>query len=91
MAEAAARREVLEETGLVAGPLEHLETIAPEDDRGKANPRYRLHVFFGLHGGGEPVAGDDADHAGWYTLADIAALPMTSSSLRLARRLLGER
>ena len=87
--EVAVRREVFEETGLAAGHLEPLETLNP----GRAVDRpgssaYRLHVFWGSLSGGDPVAGDDADKAGWFTLDETEALPMTKSSLRLARKLL---
>ena len=86
-AEAAARRELYEETGLEAGGLEHLETLDMESSV-VAGATFRLHVFCGFHPGGEPFASDDADEAGWFNLTEIERLPMTDSSLRLARQLL---
>ena len=90
-AEDAVRREVMEETGIVAGPLERLETLhLGEADNDPASSACRLRVFQGTHEGGNPVAGDDAEDAGWFTLDEVEALPMTKSSLRLARKLLGD-
>ena len=90
-AEDAARRELLEETGIVAGSLSHFRTIEPDSAGPVAMVGFRLHVFAGLHEGGEPVAGDDAEHAGWYTLSEMSRLPVTDSSLEIARLLLGGR
>ncbi len=89
-AEIAARREVLEETGVTAGQLEPLETLNLGDaDGDPGSAAYLLYVFHGKHDGGEPIAGDDADDAGWFKLTEVETLPMTPSSLRLARVLLG--
>lgn len=84
-AEQAARREVTEETGLTAGRLCHQETL---ELRSGPSTGYRLYVFFGALDGGIPVAGDDATSAGWYSLQEISVMPMTESSLRIARDLL---
>lgn len=89
-AEDAARRELIEETGLVAGELRQLATLELGGTKGdRFAVGYRLHVFAGPHNGGEPEASDDALEAGWFTLTQIEALPMTPSSLALARKLLG--
>ncbi len=88
-AEQAARREVLEETGLAAESLVHLETLDMPSSV-HAGAIFRLHVFTGPHGGGNPVADDDADDAGWYRLDEIEAMAMTGSSLRIARQLLSD-
>ncbi len=82
--EAAVRREVLEETGLRPLGLSLLATIEPADAGGE----FRIHVFAGHMPGGEPVPGDDADHAAWYRLDELAHLPVTRSSLEMARRVL---
>lgn len=86
--EEAARRELLEETGLEAGPLAPVVTL---DLGGSAGaPGFRLHVFSGPWLGGEPVAADDAAEAGWYTLSRMQALPVLPSVVEVARRLVGE-
>lgn len=87
----AARREVLEETGLTAhdlAPLAILDLGAADGD--PASAAFRLHVFQGNHPGGDPVPSDDAEDAGWFTLDEVERLPITRSSLTLARQLLGE-
>lgn len=84
--EQAARRELLEETGLAAGEL------APADefllaDGGGGTARYRLLVFCAVSTSGTLRPGDDADRAGWYTLEEMRALPVTDTTLALAERL----
>jgi 8-oxo-dGTP diphosphatase len=87
-AEAAARRELMEETGLTAGKLSpHREYLISREPEGRAID-FRLQVFAGSYGGGEPTAGDDADGAGWFTLAEMERLPVIDSVLEVARELL---
>lgn len=82
-AEEAARRELLEETGLEAGELAPATEIVIE-----AGDRcYRLEVFSGMHVSGRMEAGDDADHAGWYTVEEMRAMPVTESTLAVAERI----
>ncbi len=88
--EEAARRELLEETGLMAGELSpYREYLIAREPQGKPVD-FRLQVFTGLYRGGEAKAGDDADEAGWYTLADMENLPVIGSVLEVARELLAQ-
>ncbi|MET0575654.1 MAG: NUDIX domain-containing protein [Mesorhizobium sp.] len=88
--EEAARRELLEETGLMAGDLSpYREYLIAREPQGKPVD-FRLQVFTGLYRGGEAQAGDDADEAGWYTLADMENLPVIGSVLEVARELLAQ-
>ncbi|HHZ08835.1 MAG TPA: NUDIX domain-containing protein [Rhizobiales bacterium] len=87
-AEAAARRELQEETGLVAGRLAFVGDIAIESRREGRPVRYRLTVLTGAWQGGEAIAADDAEALGWYGLDELADLPITPSTLEIARRLL---
>lgn len=85
--EDAVRRELREETGLeldAAAPVVTLD-IEPEG----SGPAFRLHVFSAHYTGGEPLAGDDADMAGFYGLEEMARLPVIPSVLEVARQLLG--
>jgi len=84
--EEAARRELLEETGLSAAALDvHAELVL---EGATPETAYRLTVFRALHVSGEPVAGDDAEAAGFFSLAEMADLPMTASTLSAARIIL---
>lgn len=86
--EEAAARELAEETGLTTGALDLYQVIELEGrDPGTA---YRLSVFRAFHVSGEPVAGDDAESAGWFSLAEMEALPITASTLAAARSILSE-
>ena len=84
--ETAVRRELFEETGLGAEAVEPVETLLIErEGEGSA---FEHNVFRGVYAGGEPVAGDDAESAGWFTLADMAGVPVIPSVLAVAQRLL---
>jgi ADP-ribose pyrophosphatase YjhB (NUDIX family) len=72
-AEAAARRELYEETGLHAGPLA-LATYADSihrDGDGTLRFHYTILDFCGLWQGGEPRAGGDAQAVAWAPLAAL--------------------
>lgn len=85
--EAAARRELAEETGLAVGALSPLVRVPVEGDE----VDYDLQVFFGRHAGGEPVADDDAAEAAFFTLVEMERLPVLDSVLQVGRELLGNR
>ena len=84
--EDAARRELAEETGLPVHDLSPLVLVRAEGDA----VDYDLQVFYGRHVEGEPVAADDAVEAAFYTLSEMAALPVLESVLDVARGLLVE-
>jgi len=86
--EEAARRELIEETGLAAGDLAVLAEVGVEGERDDSPVRYRLTVLTGTWVGGEAVAADDAEAAGWYGLDELEKLPITPSVLEIARELL---
>ena len=48
-------------------------------------------VFSGRFAGGSAVAGDDADEAGWFSLAEMENLPVIPSVREVAEELLGPR
>lgn len=86
--EGAARRELLEETGLAAGTLTPIDVFR-FDAPGAGRPAvYELQVFVAAGTSGEARPGDDADLAGWYSAAEMADLPMTPSTHEVALRIL---
>ncbi|MEZ5841774.1 MAG: NUDIX hydrolase [Hyphomicrobiales bacterium] len=92
--EAAARRELIEETGLAAGALAFAEfhEIIRNDDAGAVVRHFVVAVFAGRFGGGIAVAGDDAADVGWYhrsALDDVDATPGTIAIALRARALIG--
>lgn len=87
--EAAARRELMEETGLAAGELTALQEMLIDGHRDGRAVRYRLTVMTGPWQSGEAVAGDDAEALGWYRAEELAGLPVTPSVLEIALELLG--
>ena len=80
--EAAARRELKEETGMEAGDIHvHVELLLG---------KYLLTVFQGDALDGEPVANDDALAAAFFNLREIEAMDATESTKACARMLLGK-
>ena len=74
--EQAARRELMEETGLAARAFRPVETILI-DGAGEGHPvDYRLTVFGADYHHGEPEPADDAESAAFYTLAEMSAMPL---------------
>ncbi|MER9071362.1 NUDIX hydrolase [Mesorhizobium sp. M0904] len=87
--EQAARRELLEETGLQARSYRPLREIHI-DGSGDGHPvDYWLTVFGADYAGGEAVASDDAETAAFYTLAEMMAMPLADAVLEIADDLLG--
>ncbi len=85
--EAAARRELMEETSLSTGGLQSyaVEIIEPAT---VGAPAFHLTVFRGESAEGVLHAADDADAAGWYTLEELEKLPIIDSVAAIARELL---
>jgi 8-oxo-dGTP diphosphatase len=86
--EEAAQRELMEETGLVARAFRPLETIFIGGAAEGHPVDYRLTVFGAIHVEGEPHAADDAETAAFYTLDEIARLPLADSVFTIAAELL---
>jgi 8-oxo-dGTP diphosphatase len=95
----AARREVMEETGLELAALELLTVVdliepAPGADAGRFLFHYTLIDFVAEAAPGEAVAAGDAAGVGWFRPDALGALGLWSETLRIiklaaARRPLG--
>jgi 8-oxo-dGTP diphosphatase len=85
--EAAARRELMEETSLSAGRLEPYRTVLIEP-AAEGAPAFELTVFAGNSAEGVLHAGDDADAAGWFSIEEMEKLPLLESVAAIARELL---
>jgi ADP-ribose pyrophosphatase YjhB (NUDIX family) len=83
--EAAAAREVREETGIhvaILRQIDRAEIIARDGD-GRIERHYVLIVFAGRSIGGEIKAGDDAAEARWVPIAEFARLNLTEDTRRI--------
>lgn len=92
--QAAAEREILEETGLQvkAGEVIYAFEKIERDETGRVQYHY---VILDLQA--EPVdpaqpltAADDVVEAGWFTLADLEQLPVSDTTLTLLQRVMEE-
>jgi len=81
----AARREILEETGLaieVLGLIDVIDSIRRDDD-GRVEYHYTLVDVFALSADGEAVAGHDADEAAWFDLDELPAPGLWAQTERI--------
>lgn len=93
-AEAAARRELLEETGLTVGSLKLAGTVdsIDRDAAGRVRYHYTILDFAGLWEGGEPCAASDAAEVAWADFGDLGAYDLWREAHRiiaLARQAFG--
>ncbi|MBA8901174.1 NUDIX domain-containing protein [Phyllobacterium sp. P30BS-XVII] len=84
--DAAAIRELFEETGIIATEVSYLDTVVfdystPEFPAPKA---YHLAVFLAHDPVGEAVAADDAAAVHWLKFEEMAAFDVTPSVLEMA-------
>jgi len=91
-AEACARRELLEETGLQAGELRligHVDSIH-RDAEGRIEYHYTILDFGARHIGGEAVAGDDVTELAWVREAEFDAYGLWDEARRIIRKTVSE-
>jgi ADP-ribose pyrophosphatase YjhB (NUDIX family) len=85
----AAARELREETGLEATDYRPLRDIHIDGSGENHAVDYLLTVFGAAYAGGEPVASDDAETAAFYTLAEMAGMPLAGDVFSVAEQLIG--
>jgi ADP-ribose pyrophosphatase YjhB (NUDIX family) len=86
--DAAVRREVLEETGLVIEParmFEIFERIMP-DGEGRVEYHYVLMDYICLIKGGTLCPGDDVSRVEWATQQELTRFRLTSGTLEVIER-----
>lgn len=85
----AAKREVLEETGLVisAGDQVHTFEIMERYPDGKIRFHYRVVDVMGDYISGSIKAGDDAADAGWFSREDLEDIEITDTMQILLRKI----
>jgi ADP-ribose pyrophosphatase YjhB (NUDIX family) len=81
-AEDAARRELMEETGVIAGPLTltDVKDVILRNDDGTLRVHYVLSVFCGLWRDGEPRAASDCMAVRWVGIEALADLELTEGT-----------
>ncbi len=87
-AEAAARRELREETGLAVGDMTlaaHVDSIHP-DEAGRVRHHYTILDFAARWQGGEPAPGDDATDAAFFGFDALQGLGLWSEASRVIAR-----
>jgi ADP-ribose pyrophosphatase YjhB (NUDIX family) len=91
MLQDAARREVLEETGLQieVGEVATVVDSIARDATGQIRYHYVIIDYLAQPIGGTLQPGTDVSEAGWFSLAELDKLDMTEKAAELARELLG--
>lgn len=84
-AEAAARRELLEETGIEVGPLTLVAVIdgITRDAAGAVQYHYTIIDYCARYVAGEARPGDDVAAVAWATAAELAAYDLTPEAQRV--------
>ena len=84
-AEAAARRELLEETGIEVGPLELAAVVdgISRDDEGRVRYHYTIVDYCGHWTAGEARPGDDVAAVAWAAPDELAGHSLTPEVLRV--------
>ncbi|MBC2711762.1 MAG: NUDIX hydrolase [Desulfosarcina sp.] len=83
--QAAAEREIIEETGVVirAGEPVFVFDVIQQNDRGEVKYHYVIVDLAADYVSGEPRAGDDAADARWITEDELARLTVNPATRRL--------
>jgi len=87
--QAAAEREILEETGIVirAGEPVHVFDLIEKDKTGALKFHYVIVDLQSEYVSGEPIAADDAKDARWLAPADLDSLNVTRTTLEMLKKI----
>jgi len=84
----AARRELLEETGITAGGMAQIDVIEIIDsDHSGVRYHYILVVYSGVYKNGTPMAGSDAAALCWAGPEEAQKLELTKGTLAIIKNL----
>lgn len=86
----AVERETFEETGITVrtiNPFTAIDVIR-RDDGGGIRFHYVIVYFLAEYLSGEPVPGDDASEAGWFTLDELSGMNRPAGTMELIRQAL---
>ncbi len=84
----AARRELLEETGITAGPLKQIDVIEILDiDQDRARHHYILIIYSGAYKSGAAQAASDASALCWADYKRAKKLELTKGALGIIKNL----
>ena len=86
--EDAARRELMEETGVTAENFAPVREYLFDAVKDGAPVRYRLLVFSADHLSGEAVAADDAEEAAWFELDAMRTMLLSDKVFEVAEEVL---
>jgi len=78
----AAQRELVEETSVKANIIDKVELVKANFD----GQNYDLHDYVAQWVSGDPVAGDDATEAQFFSIADIANMALWSKTVEIIHR-----
>lgn len=87
--QAAAEREILEETGIVirAGEPIHTFDFIEKDETGSVRFHYIIIDLAAEYISGKLAPADDADDARWISPEELASLPVTATTLELLKKI----
>lgn len=86
--EDAARRELMEETGIVAENYAPVREYLFDAVKDGMPVRYRLLVFSADHLSGEAIAADDAEEAAWFDLDAMRPMLLSDKVFEVAKEVL---
>lgn len=85
------RRETTEETGAQIDGIRHVVDLDIPSEEDESRIEFVLSVHAAGFVAGDVVAGDDAAEVDWFSVEEMAGLPLAGSVLEIARQIAAER